>query len=134
MSTATASDPTLPLLGGRYHFLLRRLHSLTGIIFGGYLVVHLLIKSLPGTQDRMSGAEPVPLNEGPRFGETLLHLFRHIVTTRTDDHRDAGRTSVHEGREHMSDHGSVGDLMQHPNKLGVAGLADGRAFFRTWPL
>ena len=30
---------------GQYHFLLRRLHSLTGIVFGGYLVVHLLINA-----------------------------------------------------------------------------------------
>ena len=45
MSTATASDPTVPLLGGRHHFLIRRLHSLTGLIFGGYLVVHLLINA-----------------------------------------------------------------------------------------
>src|SRR4051812_15028392 len=45
VSTATASDMTLPLLGGRHHFLLRRLHSLTGIVFGGYLVVHLLINA-----------------------------------------------------------------------------------------
>src|SRR6187399_2928084 len=36
---------TLPLLGGRNHFLLRRLHSLTGIIFGGYLVVHLIVNA-----------------------------------------------------------------------------------------
>jgi succinate dehydrogenase / fumarate reductase cytochrome b subunit len=41
----TASDLTVPLLGGRYHFLLRRLHSLTGLVFGGYLVVHLLINA-----------------------------------------------------------------------------------------
>jgi succinate dehydrogenase / fumarate reductase cytochrome b subunit len=27
------------------HFLLRRLHSLTGILFGGYIVVHLLINA-----------------------------------------------------------------------------------------
>jgi succinate dehydrogenase / fumarate reductase, cytochrome b subunit len=27
------------------HFLLRRLHSLTGIVFGGYIVVHLLINA-----------------------------------------------------------------------------------------
>jgi succinate dehydrogenase / fumarate reductase, cytochrome b subunit len=27
------------------HFLLRRLHSLTGLLFGGYLVVHLLINA-----------------------------------------------------------------------------------------
>src|SRR5881392_879478 len=45
VTTATASDMTLPLLGGRHHFLLRRLHSLTGLIFGGYLVVHLIINA-----------------------------------------------------------------------------------------
>ena len=45
MSTATATDLTVPTLGGRYHFLLRRLHSLTGIVFGGYLVVHLLVNA-----------------------------------------------------------------------------------------
>ena len=27
------------------HFLLRRLHSLTGILFGGYLVVHLIVNA-----------------------------------------------------------------------------------------
>ncbi|HEX8524144.1 MAG TPA: hypothetical protein VF669_17960 [Tepidisphaeraceae bacterium] len=45
MTTAVASDYTAPLLGGRYHFLLRRLHSLTGLVFGGYLVVHLLVNA-----------------------------------------------------------------------------------------
>src|SRR4030095_7304175 len=45
MTTATAHDLTVPLIGGRCHFLLRRLHSLTGIIFGGYLVVHLLVNA-----------------------------------------------------------------------------------------
>lgn len=40
-----ASDMTVPLLGGRKHFLLRRLHSLTGLIFGGYLVVHLIVNA-----------------------------------------------------------------------------------------
>lgn len=46
MSTATAaSDHTAPLIGGRNHFLFRRLHSLTGLVFGGYLVVHLIINS-----------------------------------------------------------------------------------------
>ncbi|HZL33924.1 MAG TPA: hypothetical protein VFC78_01360 [Tepidisphaeraceae bacterium] len=45
MITATANDLTLPLIGGRHHFLLRRLHSLTGIIFGGYLIVHLFINA-----------------------------------------------------------------------------------------
>jgi succinate dehydrogenase / fumarate reductase cytochrome b subunit len=45
VSTAIASDHTVPLLGGRYHFLLRRLHSLTGLVFGGYLVVHLIVNA-----------------------------------------------------------------------------------------
>ena len=33
------------LLRGPTHFLLRRLHSLTGIVFGGYLIVHLLVNA-----------------------------------------------------------------------------------------
>jgi succinate dehydrogenase / fumarate reductase cytochrome b subunit len=52
LSTATAStasttapDLAVPLAGGRHHFLLRRLHSLTGIIFGGYLIIHLLVNA-----------------------------------------------------------------------------------------
>ena len=47
MSTATAHEPNLivPLQGGKHHFLLRRLHSLTGLVFGGYLVVHLLVNA-----------------------------------------------------------------------------------------
>jgi succinate dehydrogenase / fumarate reductase cytochrome b subunit len=44
-ATTTATDPTVPLLGGRYHFLFRRLHSLTGLVFGGYLIVHLLVNA-----------------------------------------------------------------------------------------
>jgi succinate dehydrogenase / fumarate reductase cytochrome b subunit len=45
VSTATASDFTVPVIGGRHHFLLRRLHSLTGLVFGGYLIVHLLVNA-----------------------------------------------------------------------------------------
>ncbi|MGB7158238.1 MAG: succinate dehydrogenase cytochrome b558 subunit [Tepidisphaeraceae bacterium] len=46
MTTANASDYAAPaLLGGRAHFLIRRLHSLTGLVFGGYLVVHLLVNA-----------------------------------------------------------------------------------------
>src|SRR6266498_2017547 len=44
--TAPASDHTAPaLLGSRQHFVLRRLHSLTGLVFGGYLIVHLLVNA-----------------------------------------------------------------------------------------
>src|SRR3954468_15066781 len=36
---------TVPVIGGKHHFLLRRLHSLTGLVFGGYLVIHLLVNA-----------------------------------------------------------------------------------------
>lgn len=52
MSTATAPEPLHAAAAGadrgiaaRHHFLLRRMHSLTGLVFGGYLVVHLLINA-----------------------------------------------------------------------------------------
>ena len=44
MTTANATDYALNPAGMR-HFFLRRLHSLTGIVFGGYLVVHLLVNA-----------------------------------------------------------------------------------------
>lgn len=45
MTTAVAADISEPLLGGKTHFYLRRLHSLTGVLFGGYIMVHLLINA-----------------------------------------------------------------------------------------
>lgn len=41
----TAPSYALPAIGGQYHFLFRRLHSLTGILFGGYIIVHLLVNA-----------------------------------------------------------------------------------------
>lgn len=45
VTTAIAPDRTAPPLGGKHHFLLRRLHSLTGIVFGGYVAVHLIVNA-----------------------------------------------------------------------------------------
>lgn len=42
---ATAADDASPILDGKAHFYLRRLHSLTGLMFGGYLIVHLLVNA-----------------------------------------------------------------------------------------
>jgi succinate dehydrogenase / fumarate reductase cytochrome b subunit len=42
---STATDLSAPLIGGHHYFLLRRLHSLTGLVFGGYLIVHLLVNA-----------------------------------------------------------------------------------------
>jgi len=44
VSTATPSTAA-PLLSAPAYFLMRRLHSLTGIVFGGYLVVHLIVNA-----------------------------------------------------------------------------------------
>jgi len=45
VSLATASQAPALFLGAKRHFLLRRLHSLTGLVFGGYLVVHLIVNA-----------------------------------------------------------------------------------------
>lgn len=45
MSTVVASDVSSPLLSGKAHFYLRRLHSLTGVLFGGYIMVHLVVNA-----------------------------------------------------------------------------------------
>lgn len=39
------ADRATRLFSGPTHFLLRRLHSLTGLVFGGYLIVHLLVNA-----------------------------------------------------------------------------------------
>ena len=44
-SAATAPSYAVSGIGGKHQFLLRRLHSLTGILFGGYVVVHLLVNA-----------------------------------------------------------------------------------------
>jgi succinate dehydrogenase / fumarate reductase cytochrome b subunit len=45
VTSTTAPANIVPLLGGHRQFLLRRLHSLTGIIFGLYICVHLLVNA-----------------------------------------------------------------------------------------
>jgi succinate dehydrogenase / fumarate reductase cytochrome b subunit len=59
VTTATASDLTVPLLGARHHFLLRRLHSLTGILFGGYIIIHLLVNATLAEGSRTQGEPTV---------------------------------------------------------------------------
>lgn len=59
MTTATASDLTVPLIGARHHFLLRRLHSLTGILFGGYIIIHLLVNATLAEGSRVPGEPTV---------------------------------------------------------------------------
>jgi len=45
VTSAATSDIALPSIRGSSHFLLRRLHSLTGIVFGAYVAFHLFINA-----------------------------------------------------------------------------------------
>jgi len=45
MSTVITEPKTRRLAAGTVPFLLRRLHSMTGIVFGLYLIVHLLVNA-----------------------------------------------------------------------------------------
>jgi succinate dehydrogenase / fumarate reductase, cytochrome b subunit len=45
VSQTTASSLAIPSVSCGRSFLLRRLHSLTGLIFGGYIVVHLIVNA-----------------------------------------------------------------------------------------
>lgn len=42
---SSASDQLALQLSGAHYFLLRRLHSLTGVVFAGYLAIHLLVNA-----------------------------------------------------------------------------------------
>ena len=84
MTTATASDYTLPTIGGRHHFLLRRLHSLTGIIFGGYLVVHLLVNATIAQlgnvyQVQVNKIHDLPILWALEWGLIYLPILFHTV-------------------------------------------------------
>ena len=84
MTTATASDLTVPLVGGRYHFLLRRLHSLTGLVFGGYLIVHLIVNATiaqMGTvyQVQVQKIHDLPFLWALEWGLIYLPILFHTV-------------------------------------------------------
>ena len=70
MSTVTASTPSSVKsepsasaracpVGGHAHFLIRRLHSLTGLVFGGYIVIHLLVNATLIEGSRTAGEPSV---------------------------------------------------------------------------
>jgi succinate dehydrogenase / fumarate reductase, cytochrome b subunit len=61
MSTITASPAgeASPGLLAKHHFLLRRLHSLTGIMFGMYLFVHLAVNATLAEGARHAGEATV---------------------------------------------------------------------------
>lgn len=57
--TESASRPSNPLVAGRAPFLLRRLHSLTGILFGLYVLLHLSVNASLVEGSRYAGEPTV---------------------------------------------------------------------------
>lgn len=84
MSTATAPDYAVHTIGGSNHFLLRRLHSLTGLIFGGYLVVHLVVNATIAQmgqhyQVQVNKIHDLPLLWAFEWGGIYLPILYHTV-------------------------------------------------------
>ncbi|HMO26554.1 MAG TPA: hypothetical protein PKB10_09805, partial [Tepidisphaeraceae bacterium] len=60
MSTVTATPvPAITTSRSKSHFLIRRLHSLTGVLFGGYICLHLLINATLIEGSRYDGVPTV---------------------------------------------------------------------------
>ena len=89
MTTTHAPDfagPNYALhtIGGRHHFLLRRLHSLTGILFGGYLVVHLIVNATIAQlgavyQTQVDKIHSLPFLWALEWGLIYLPILYHTV-------------------------------------------------------
>lgn len=81
MSTMTAHSTKTPSLSlvSRYHFLLRRLHSLTGIVFGLYLFVHLGVNATIIEGARHAGSASVFQQQVDQIHRLPFLLFIEIV-------------------------------------------------------
>lgn len=84
MTAATAPDLTVPAIGGSHHFLLRRLHSLTGIVFGLYVAFHLFINAtiIQGGhvyQEQVDKIHNLPFLIGVEWATIYLPIIFHGV-------------------------------------------------------
>jgi succinate dehydrogenase / fumarate reductase cytochrome b subunit len=84
VSTATAPDYAVHSIGGSNHFLLRRLHSLTGLIFGGYLVVHLIVNATIAQMGQVYQVQVNKIHDLPilwafEWGLIYLPILFHTV-------------------------------------------------------
>lgn len=78
ISAHTAGTPGLGLLS-RNHFLLRRLHSLTGILFGMYLFVHLGVNATIAEGSRHAGDPSVFQQQVDQIHRLPFLLFVEIA-------------------------------------------------------
>lgn len=84
MSTATAPDSAAKQSCTTQHFLLRRVHSLTGLVFGGYLVVHLMINATLAQvgdvyQEQVNKLYSLPFLMGIEWALIFLPIIFHTI-------------------------------------------------------
>jgi succinate dehydrogenase / fumarate reductase, cytochrome b subunit len=84
VSTTVAPDLTFSISAGRSHFLLRRLHSLTGVLFGGYMFVHLVINAtlLQGAalyQSQVNKIHDLPFLPAIEWSAIFLPILFHTI-------------------------------------------------------
>lgn len=84
MSTATAPDSAAKQSCTTQHFLLRRVHSLTGLVFGGYLVVHLMINATLAQvgdvyQEQVNKLYNLPFLMGIEWALIFLPIIFHTI-------------------------------------------------------
>jgi succinate dehydrogenase / fumarate reductase cytochrome b subunit len=86
-----ATSPTYSQAPGRFHFMIRRLHSFMGLLFGGYITVHLLVnatglwpRAYQQNVDKIHSLEPMlPLIEiATIFVPLLIHAIYGIYITK----------------------------------------------------
>lgn len=84
MTTATANQSVTA--NSPAHFLIRRLHSLSGIMFGGYIIVHLLVNSslLQGTnpdiyQQQVDKIHSLPWLTAIEWSMIILPIVFHTI-------------------------------------------------------
>ena len=87
---AKTRQPAYDTTPGRRHFVIRRLHSLTGLVFGGYIAVHLIVnatglwpKVYQENVDKIHNLEPMlPIIELVAiFIPLLIHALYGIYIT-----------------------------------------------------
>jgi succinate dehydrogenase / fumarate reductase cytochrome b subunit len=89
--SAKTAQPSYDTTPGARHFWIRRLHSLTGLVFGGYIAVHLIVnatglwpKVYQQNVDKIHNLEPMlPLIElAAIFIPLLIHALYGIYITK----------------------------------------------------
>jgi succinate dehydrogenase / fumarate reductase cytochrome b subunit len=84
VTTAIASPAKAQALGSKHHFLVRRLHSFTGIVFGGYVALHLVINATiaqGGTiyQKQVNQIHSLPFLLGIEWALIYLPIIFHTL-------------------------------------------------------